>query len=187
MTLYTETQSTNKLLFKPEYENIIQSKKQGIPNQLYLTPVKATDMGIQFTQHIMQEEDDAPKYESMFKDIPERPERKDVIIPELKGIYINHPEVTSTIRRLLRIFWAIVASKALQSFFPLDRASITITHDPPEERAQVVLRLFTEANASQSVAFWDSLENDITSWISRLNERERLIFIRDISLRIHWR
>ena len=108
------------------------------------------------------------------------------IIPELRGLNIHSPTFTSNIRDILLTFRAVVISKALQNSFPVRETTIAVINDPSEERKQVVLRLFTEAKASQAVAFWESLENDIQHWLNGLDERNRLIFLRDISLRIHW-
>lgn len=94
--------------------------------------------------------------------------------------------LVSDVKDLLRRFWAIVISKALQNQLPINKANISIFHDPNEESKQVVLRLFTSASATQSVSFWESLENDIQNWVSKLSESARNTFIENISLRIHW-
>jgi hypothetical protein len=139
------------------------------------------------SQSVSREKPDILTKVGSFKQIQNKPQRKPIDIPQFTTNKKTYPQITSTVRRLLNIFGAVVMSKALQSFFPIDKAVIAVTHDPSEDRNQVVLQLFTQANASQSIAFWDSLENDIQSWNLTLNEREKLIFIRDISLRIHWK
>lgn len=128
-----------------------------------------------------------PEHSSDFQSTQAPIKRKPIVIPSFTMEKRNHPRITSIIRKLIDVFGAMVVSKALQSFLPVEKMSVTVTYDPPEERTQVVLQLFTEANASQSIGFWDSIENDIQSWLLTLSEREKLIFIRDISLRIHWK
>jgi hypothetical protein len=116
-------------------------------------------------------------------------QRKDTPIdaPELEGIEMHNPALTLRTRALVRIFWSIIVSKALQTSFPIEKTIVTVFKDPIEGRRQVVLKTFTEANASQAIAFWRGLESDFQSWISRLDEKSRENFLKNISLRIHWR
>jgi len=186
MTLYTETQDRSEILIKSEREDIIYSGQIGDQAEKTSKTVNFAIDTSYYTEQAMHEQDAGLAYRFSFKSSPIIEKERTIIIPELRGIKKNFPEMTSTVRRLIRVFWAIVVSKALQSFFPINRTEISVFNDPAEERKQVTLRLFTEANASQAVAFWDSLENDVKGWISTLNDRDKLIFIRDISLRIHW-
>jgi hypothetical protein len=108
-------------------------------------------------------------------------------IPVLEGLDSHNPFLTDRIRRLVDKFWAIIASQALQSTFPINKALVVVFRDPNEDRNKISIKVFTEATASQSVAFWDGLEDDIQEWVKTLDNHSKLLFLRDISLRIHWK
>jgi|WetSurMetagenome_2_1015567.scaffolds.fasta_scaffold177377_2 hypothetical protein len=115
-----------------------------------------------------------------------REDKSVYFLPEFENINISSSMITTTIRRLLKNYWAIVVSKALQSSFPISKTAISIFKDPGSGQKQVVLQVFTDANASQSLAFWDGLSKDIDLWLASLSERYRLVFMKDISMRMHW-
>jgi hypothetical protein len=142
---------------------------------------------LSFGQGAVQGQDATLTYGTSFTKLPRKDGTKPVVIPPLENINLHHPALTSKVRSLLRNFWAIVVSKALQSAFPITRTAIAVFSDPAEDRQQVVLRVFAEANATQAVAFWESLESNIQEWILGLDNSSRLTFLRKISLRIHWR
>lgn len=108
-------------------------------------------------------------------------------IPTLEGLDIHNPALTDRVRVLLQYFWAIVMSQALQSTFPVNKAFVEVFSDPSENRKKVSIKVFAEATASQSVAFWEGLEDDIQEWVKTLDNHSKLLFLRDISLRIHWK
>jgi len=108
-------------------------------------------------------------------------------IPKLEGLNIRSPVLTSTTLALLQTLWAIVVSKAIQRQFPIRRTAVAIFSNPEEDWHQVLLRVFVEANAAQAIAFWDSLESDLQEWVSKLSAHQRLVFLNQVSLRIHWR
>jgi hypothetical protein len=108
-------------------------------------------------------------------------------IPVLEGLDINNPVLTDKIRILLNKFWAIVLSQALQSDFPINKAFVEVFRDPNEDRKKVSIKMFVEATAGQSVAFWEGLEDDIQELVKTLDSHNKLLFLRDISLRIHWK
>jgi hypothetical protein len=110
-----------------------------------------------------------------------------ITIPSLEGLGIRNPILTSTIRKLLHTLWAIVVSKAMQVQFPVYKTTVAVFNDPSEDRHQALLRIFTEANAAQVTAFWDSLEGNLQDWISSLSEHQKFVFSNRVSLRIHWR
>ncbi len=116
----------------------------------------------------------------------ERP-KASIPIPPLDGLDIHSPILTSTIRDLLHILWAIVVSKAMQVQFPIYKTTVAVFNDPSEGWHQALLRVFTEANAAQVTAFWDSLEGDLQDWVSTLIEHQKFVFLNQVSLRIHWR
>jgi len=118
----------------------------------------------------------------------ERREKKKTVgieIPELENINMSSPVLTSRIRHLVRNFWCIVTSKAMQAQFPINKTAVSIVSYPDEEQ-KVVLKLFAEVNAPQAMGFWESLDNEIGEWIGGMNEIDRLQFLKTISLRIHW-
>jgi len=116
--------------------------------------------------------------------------RKPITLPDfpiLEGLDNHNAALTDRIRILLNKFWAIVISQALQSIFPINKASVEIFRDPNEDRKKISIKVFTEATASQSVAFWEGLEDDIQDWLKTLDNHSKILFLRDISLRIHWK
>jgi len=106
-------------------------------------------------------------------------------IPALENINMSNPVLTSRIRYLVRNFWCIVTSKAMQAQFPINKTAVSIVSYPDEEE-KVVIKLFTEANAPQAMGFWESLDSEVGEWIDGMNEIDRLRFLKTISLRIHW-
>lgn len=116
-----------------------------------------------------------------------RQSRRYADIPILEGIDTPNSAVTSRIKHLTQMFWAIVVSKAIQTSLPVERTTVSVFNDTTEERKQVVLKLFTNATSSQVIGFWKGLESDIQNWIDRLDNPSRATFLRCISLRIHWK
>lgn len=108
-------------------------------------------------------------------------------IPKLEGLAAQDPALTDAVRRLLRGLWAIVVSRALQVGFPTQRTIVSVFEDPTEQERKAVLRLACNANAAQALAFWDSLESDLRSWLDTLSANERTTFITRMGLRVHWR
>jgi hypothetical protein len=186
MTLYTETRDTSSLFLEAGYGDNIKFWQWTRKGGQALESAKTSIRFLNFSEQAVQEEKTVPTYKSLFTTLEKREEKGTVVIPELEGINIHNPAITTTVRNLLRNFWAIVVSKALQAHLKVDKTSIAIFNDTAEDRLQVVLRVFIEANASQAMAFWESLENDIQEWVSKLDDRKRLVFVRDISLRVHW-
>ena len=133
----------------------------------------------------------SPKYEDRRYSFIDASSKKDSNnwpeIPTLEGLDSHNPVLTDRIRVLLIKFWAIVMSQALQSVFPIDKAFVEVFVDPNEDRKKISIKLFTEATASQSIAFWDGLEDDIQGWVKSLDNYSQILFLRDISLRIHWK
>jgi len=109
------------------------------------------------------------------------------VFPKLEGFTRADPVLTDRVRRLIRVLWAIVVSRALQVGFPLVRTTVSVFEDPTEQARKPVLRLFCKATAVQAIAFWDSLEPDLQGWLATLSEADRTTFITKISLRVHWR
>lgn len=107
-------------------------------------------------------------------------------IPKLEWLTGADPTLTSSVGHLLRVLWAIVASRAIQVGFPLRRTVVSVFADPTEGERKVVLRLFCNTNAVQALAFWDSLEADLQGWLATLNEYDRTTFITKVGLRVHW-
>jgi hypothetical protein len=88
--------------------------------------------------------------------------------------------------RLLRILWAVVASKALQSGLSI-RGVVDVETDRDEGTNLPVLRVYLDTTAAPALAFWDGLEPDLDRWMSREDEGTREQILNDIGLRIHWR
>lgn len=98
----------------------------------------------------------------------------------------THPKLTTTVRSLLPILSSIILSKALRSGLKLSGMYVDIESDPEEGTSQVVLRVYTQASAVQTLAFWDSLDIEIARWIEHLSARERKVIVEEIGLRFHW-
>jgi hypothetical protein len=108
-------------------------------------------------------------------------------IPKLEWPARQDPVLTTAVRSLFRALWAIIVSRALQVGFPLHRAIISVLEDPTEQERKAVLHLTCTANVVQALAFWDSLEPDLQSWLETLRENDRITFITRMGLRVHWR
>ena len=104
---------------------------------------------------------------------------------ELDSLVRNHPALTDTIRRIIKLLWTSVLSKALQSNLVADGA-VDVEEFKEEEGSQVVLRVYLEASASQALAFWDGLEVDLDRLMNHLDKRSKQVLVSDIGLRIHW-
>ena len=111
----------------------------------------------------------------------------EIRIPKLDGLTRADPILTDRVRRLVRVLWAIVVSRALQVGFPLLTTTVSIFEDPTEQERKAVLRLTCNASAAQAIAFWDSLEPDLQDWLATLSEPDRTTFITKMSLRVYWR
>lgn len=112
--------------------------------------------------------------------------RKVDVIPTLHWAKTGHFVSNEQIRRLLHCTWAIVVSRALQCNFPITETLIDSVEDPDEEQGRIVLRIFSKVQASQALAFWDSLESDMQEWLARLPEKEQSIFLGRLGFRVHW-
>lgn len=185
MTIRTGTYHTSEILFESRAERfqlVHEERHTGEALSSSASPVQLSP-----SKEFLSESGIARPYMTSFFVPTEAPKRRTyVVVPELEGISMHSSALTSKARDLLHTFWAIVASKALQGSFTVKKATIGIFRDPTEDRQQVVLRLFVEASATQVVAFWDSLESDIKEWLAELHESDRLTFLKDISMRIHW-
>jgi hypothetical protein len=184
MTIVTENQNKMDIAFKLQPRGEIQFWRGIYKDEQFPKPTKTYFGTVNSTTSFSSGKNSFIDFRLSF---PRSNKTREVFIPDLKGISSSNPQITPIIRDLIRTFWAIVLSKAFQSSFPIEKTEVATFKDPSEERIQVVLRLYTQANASQSVAFWDSLEKDIQEWLPSLPERKKLIFTRDISLRIHWK
>jgi hypothetical protein len=107
-------------------------------------------------------------------------------IPRLEWPTRADPILTDSIRRLLQLLWVTVVSRALQVHFPLHRTIVSLFDDRTEQDRKAILRLICNATATQAIAFWDSLEPDLRSWLDTLNENDRITFITRLGLRVHW-
>ncbi len=107
-------------------------------------------------------------------------------VPKLEGLTKADPVLTDRVRRLVKVLWTIVVSRALQVGFPLVRTTVSTFEDPTEQECKAVLRLTCNASALQAIAFWDSLEPDLQDWLAKLSEADRATFITKLSLRVHW-
>lgn len=127
-------------------------------------------------------------YESTLSQKPEDIGQRisEVHIPPLEWSVRAHPVLTNQVRMLLRTLWAIVVSRSTQLRFPLSKTVVSVFIDPTEGESKAVLRLSCNASISQALAFWDSLEPDLQSWLNNLTEYERAVFITKISLRVYW-
>lgn len=108
-------------------------------------------------------------------------------IPRLEWPVQHSPVLTDRVLRLLRVMWAIVVSRALQTAFPLDKTVVSVFHNPADQEGKAVLRLYCPATMVQALAFWDSLEPDLQSWLAKLSDNDRTTFITRLALRVHWR
>jgi len=107
-------------------------------------------------------------------------------IPQLKFPPVAHPVFTDQVRRLLENLWAIVVSRAAQLKFPIEKTIPSVFQDPTEDESKAVLSLTCQANISQALAFWNSLEPDLQGWLKSLNDNDKATFISKISLRVYW-
>ena len=98
----------------------------------------------------------------------------------------QHHRLTVNVRTLAIPFWAIVVSKALQSGFPISHGQLDVEHDPEEGVDRAVMRVYTPASATQTMAFWDNLAEDMDRWLQRLSVGQRATVLVDIGLRFHW-
>lgn len=187
MTIYAEDRDLCELSLETRQSDIIQFWQWREKGGQDIESAKTYPRFLNFEEQAVQEQSAAPNYGLSFTTLTKREEERTDVIPKLEGINANNPAITSTVRNLLRDFWAIVVSKAMQTSLPIDKTSIAVFNDLDEDRTQVVLRVLTGARASQAVAFWEGLDREINEWVSQLNDRNRLIFMRDISLRIHWK
>ncbi|MBI4188842.1 MAG: hypothetical protein HY529_06515 [Chloroflexi bacterium] len=107
-------------------------------------------------------------------------------LPGLEWPAKNHPVLTRQVRMLLETLWAIVVSRATQTRFPIRDTVVSIFTDPDEKSSKAVLRITCLTNASQALAFWDSIETDLQEWLEVLPESDRTRFLTKISMRVYW-
>lgn len=113
--------------------------------------------------------------------------RVEIVIPKMEWLTKHDPILTDSVRKLLTTLWAIVVSRAVQTRFPLGRTTVSVFQDPTEQERKALLRLTCNASGAQALAFWDSLEPDLQSWLDKLSENDRTTFITKLGLRVHWR
>lgn len=187
MTLNTSTIEAVKLPFETERETFSENKPLGEEASGFLTfSVLGKQLSVHRAEPLMEQRSTTSHSVKAQETLEEEKEKALPSIPQLEGLDVQDPILTSKVRSLIDSFWAIVISKALQTHFPVSRANISIISDPSEGRRQVALRIFTETNAGQAIAFWDSLERDLHEWLDELLYHENEIFLRALSLRIHW-
>lgn len=107
-------------------------------------------------------------------------------IPPLKFPAVAHPVFTDQVCRLLDNLWAIVVSRAAQLKFPIGKTVASVFTDPTEDESKAVLSLSCQANISQALAFWNSLEPDLQNWLKTLSAGDKATFLSKISLRVYW-
>ena len=107
-------------------------------------------------------------------------------IPPLTFPTVAHPVFTDQVRGLLDNLWAIVVSRAAQLQFPISNTVASAFTDPTENISKAILSLFCQANISQALAFWNSLEPDLQNWLKSLDTNDKETFLSKISLRVYW-
>ena len=154
MTLYAGIHETSGLVVERSSEHAIELKHwQEYGGEVLMSSIPSIRR-FSAREEGVAEQSTAPTDVS-FPTTKEKKKRISTVIPPLEGLDVDRPALTLNVRNLLRNFWAIIVSKALQTSFPIQKTVIAIFNDPAEDRQQVVLRVFTEANASQAVAFWE--------------------------------
>lgn len=121
-----------------------------------------------------------------YEEASKAPREDSVKWPKLEWPDKASPAVTSTVRRLLEIQYAITVTRALQDRFPINRTKVTTFKNPESGVEKVILNLGTNATGIQAISFWDSLEKDFQDWLTKLPSHMRIILRRDASLHIHW-
>lgn len=183
----TELPEFPELKLPSEHGELFSSEYQEHAEEYKLFP-RSTTPSFQIGEELQTEQAGALVLEpSLGKGTQEEKSIATTTIPNLEGLDIHSPILTSTIRDLLHILWTIVVSKAMQVQFPVYKTTVAVFNDPLEDWHQALLRVFTEANAAQATAFWDSLEGDLRDWVSTLSEHQKFVFLDQVSLRIHWR
>jgi len=183
----TDTPKFPELKLPSEHTDLFSSEYQGGAEELKLSPRSATPL-FQIGEELETEQVSTPTLKPFLeRGMREQRPKASIPIPTLEGLDIHSPILTSTVRGLLHILWVIVVSKAMQVQFPIYKTTVAVFTDPTEDWHQALLRVFTEANAAQVTAFWDSLEGDLQDWVSTLSEHQKLVFLDQVSLRIHWR
>jgi len=107
-------------------------------------------------------------------------------VPQLKSLTRRHHLLTEETLDLIRRFWAIVLSKASFSELEIQSGGVDVEEDPEERTSQVVLRVYVNASPSQTLAFWDSLDIELSRWFEHLDDRSRQSAMQNIGLRFHW-
>ncbi len=109
-----------------------------------------------------------------------------IAAPEVKWLVRNHHLLTVQVRKILSGFYGIVVSKAMQSNLPISSIVVDAEEDPEERTGQVVLRVYVQASPVQALAFWDSLDIEMNSWLDRLDSTDRNTVIDEVGLRFYW-
>jgi hypothetical protein len=183
----TEPPEFPELKLPSEHIDLFSSEYQEGTEELKLSPRSATPL-FQIGEELETEQVSTPTLKPFLeRGMQEERSIASITIPTLEGLDIHSPILTSTVRELLHILWVIVVSKAMQVQFPIYKTTVAVFNDPLEDWHQALLRVFTKANAAQVTAFWDSLEGDLQDWVSILSEHQKLVFLNQVSLRIHWR
>lgn len=107
-------------------------------------------------------------------------------IPQLRFPAVAHPVFTDQVCRLLDNLWAIVVSRAAQLQFPISNTVASAFTDPTNNESKAILSLTCQANISQALAFWDSLEPDLQNWLKSLSAKDKATFLSKISLSVYW-
>lgn len=113
-----------------------------------------------------------------------QPQEARVINPLRKSIK-HHHLFTDRTMPLVNILWNIVLSQALQTGLRVS-GMVDVEEDAEESTNQVVLRVYVQASAVQTLAFWDGLDNDVGRWLDHLDTTRREIVTDKIGLRLHW-
>lgn len=103
----------------------------------------------------------------------------------LRKLTKHHHLFTDRTMNLVTILWHIVLSQALQAGLTVS-GYIDAEEDSEEQASQVVLRVYVEASAVQTLAFWDGLDDDLGRWLDRLPPTNRDVAMHKIGLRLHW-
>lgn len=107
-------------------------------------------------------------------------------ITQLRFPAVAYPVFTDQVCRLLDNLWAIVVSRAAQLQFPISKTVVSAFTDPTENESKAILSVTCQANISQALAFWNSLEPDLQNWLKSLSAKDKATFLSKILLSVYW-